>query len=216
MFVGMVVRGRGAPRFRQPVGRRSRFDPCMPGWFGVGRLTCGLFMVMPWPLPWFCWCTVVLATSWSACSALVPWRCCGRLHVRYCSCSCPACFGVGWSCPGRAVVGAVLFAWPGFVLCWCVAPLLVGFASLVRGPPHGRACCVGARPPPTVGRVVSVCGPSHGGGCARVRPTAWSSVLLCCVAPLVVGRVVPVRGPPHGGARCIGACPPRWLWMVWW
>ena len=80
VFVGMVVGGRGAPRFCQPVGCRPCFDPCMPGWFGVGRLALGLFMVMSWPLHWFCWCTVVLAASGSACSALVPWRCCGRLR----------------------------------------------------------------------------------------------------------------------------------------
>ena len=28
LFVGMVVSGRDAPRCGQPVGRRSRFDPC--------------------------------------------------------------------------------------------------------------------------------------------------------------------------------------------
>ena len=70
MFVDMVVGGRGTPRCCQPVGRRSCFDPCMPGKFGVGRLACGLFMVMSWLLQRFCWCTVVLATSWSACLSL--------------------------------------------------------------------------------------------------------------------------------------------------
>ena len=45
VFVDMVVGRRGAPRCRQPVGRRSRFDPCTPGWFGVGRPACGLFTV---------------------------------------------------------------------------------------------------------------------------------------------------------------------------
>ena len=69
VFVGMVV-----------VGRRFPSDPCMPGQFGVGRLACGLFMVTSWQLQWFCWCAVVLAASWSACSALVPWRCSGRLR----------------------------------------------------------------------------------------------------------------------------------------
>ena len=43
--VGMVVGGRGAPWCRQPMGRLSRFDPCMPGWFDVGRFACGLFIV---------------------------------------------------------------------------------------------------------------------------------------------------------------------------
>ena len=37
-------------------------------------------MVTSWPLQWFCWCAVVSAAPWSACSALVPWRCSGRLH----------------------------------------------------------------------------------------------------------------------------------------
>ena len=45
MFVGTIVGGRGAPWCCQPVGRRFRFDPCTPGWFGVGRLACGLFTV---------------------------------------------------------------------------------------------------------------------------------------------------------------------------
>ena len=39
-------------------------------------------MVMSWLLQRFCWYTVVLATSWSACSALVPWRCSGCLRGR--------------------------------------------------------------------------------------------------------------------------------------
>ena len=79
------------------------------------------------------------------------------------------------------------------------------------GLPHGRACCVGARPLPTVGPAVSVCGPSQGRACcAGVRPAAWSSVLLCCVAPLMVGRAVlaPVRR--SGCAWCGGA----WLGLL--
>ena len=44
-FLGMIVGGGGAPRCRQPVGRRFCCDPCMPGWLGVGRLACGLFTV---------------------------------------------------------------------------------------------------------------------------------------------------------------------------
>ena len=45
VLVGMAIGGRGAACCRQPMGRRSRFDPCMPGRFGVGRLACGLFIV---------------------------------------------------------------------------------------------------------------------------------------------------------------------------
>ena len=45
LFPDMVAGGRGTSRRRQPDGRRSRFDPCMPGWLGVGRFACGLFTV---------------------------------------------------------------------------------------------------------------------------------------------------------------------------
>ena len=45
MLVGIVVGGRGAAFCRQPMGRRSRFNHCMPGRLGVGRLACGLFIV---------------------------------------------------------------------------------------------------------------------------------------------------------------------------
>ena len=45
VFVDVVVGGCGAPWCRQPWGRRSHFDPCMPGWFRVGRFACGLFVV---------------------------------------------------------------------------------------------------------------------------------------------------------------------------
>ena len=76
VFVGTIVGGRGAPRCCQPVGRRFRFDPCTPGWFGVGRPACGLFTVK-WRLQLrCCWFAVVLATSWSAWLAWVPLRCC--------------------------------------------------------------------------------------------------------------------------------------------
>ena len=79
--MGMVVGGRGAPCCRQPVGRRSRFDPCMPGGFDVGRLACGLFMVASLLLQRFGWCIVVLAALWSACSSLGLFCCCRRCRV---------------------------------------------------------------------------------------------------------------------------------------
>ena len=76
LFAAMVVGGRGAPWCRQPDGRRSRFDPCTPGWFDVGRLACGLF-AFKWRLQLRCsWCAVVLAASWSAWSAWFSSRCC--------------------------------------------------------------------------------------------------------------------------------------------
>ena len=31
------------------------------------------------------------------------------------------------------------------VVWWCVAPLMVGCAALLCGPPHGRACRIGVR-----------------------------------------------------------------------
>ena len=66
MSVGMVAGGRGAPRCCHLVGRRSRFNPCTPGWFGVGRLACGLFMIT-WRLQLRCgWFAVVAAASQSA------------------------------------------------------------------------------------------------------------------------------------------------------
>ena len=73
---GMVDGGRGAPLCRQPVGRRSHFDPCMPGRFGVGRLACGLFIAPSLLLQRFGWCMVVLAALWSACSSLGFFCCC--------------------------------------------------------------------------------------------------------------------------------------------
>ena len=76
VFVGMVVRGCGAPQCCHPAGRRSRLDPCTPGWFDVGRLACGLFTVM-WRLQLRCgWCAVVAAASWLAGFMWVPSRCC--------------------------------------------------------------------------------------------------------------------------------------------
>ena len=74
------------------------------------------------------------------------------------------------------------------VLCWCVAPLIMGRALLVRGPLM-------------VGRAVLVRGPPHGEGCCRVAwAPSWWGVPWWCLAPHMVGRAVLVRGPPPGGA----------------
>ena len=82
LFPDMVAGGRGASGRCQPDGRRSCFDPCMPGWFDVGRLACGLFTVK-WRLQLRCGrCMVVLATSWSARSAWVSLRCCRQSYCR--------------------------------------------------------------------------------------------------------------------------------------
>ena len=82
VFEDLVVGGHGAPRCRQPDGRRSRFDPCGPGRFGVGPLVCALFTVK-WRLQLRCGrCTVVSAASWSAWSAWVSSRCCRWSYCR--------------------------------------------------------------------------------------------------------------------------------------
>ena len=78
VFVGMVVGGCGASWCRQPMGRRSSFDACMPRWFGVGRLACGLFIVRSFYLQQFGWYMVVLAVLWSACPSWCLSRCSPR------------------------------------------------------------------------------------------------------------------------------------------
>ena len=87
VVVFCCVRGHGRRRawpttVLPPVGRRFRFDPCMPGWFGVGRLACGPFTVK-WKLQLWCgWCAVVVAVSWSAGFLWVPLRCCRWSYCR--------------------------------------------------------------------------------------------------------------------------------------
>ena len=116
LFADMVAGRRGASRRRQPDGRRSRFDPCMLGWFCVGRLACGLFTVQ-WRLQLRCgWCPVVLASSWSAWSAWVSSRRCRWLYIAECClCGRHVCVGagqlrLGWSKGG--VVRFVSAGWP--------------------------------------------------------------------------------------------------------
>ena len=81
VFVGMVVDGPGSPWCRQPVGHCSLIDPCMPGWFDVSRLACGLFVVASWLPQLFGWCMGVLAALWSACSSWRFFCCCRRCRV---------------------------------------------------------------------------------------------------------------------------------------
>ena len=59
--VGMIVGRPGAPWCGQPVGRCFRNDPCMSGWFDVGQLACGLFMVASLLPQLFGWCLGVSA-----------------------------------------------------------------------------------------------------------------------------------------------------------
>ena len=105
LFADMVAGRRGASRRCQPDGRRSRFDPCMPGWFGVGRLACGLFTVR-WRLQLRCGrCMVVLAASWLARSAWVSLRRCRRSYCRMLSvpptCPCRHWPVASWLVQGR-------------------------------------------------------------------------------------------------------------------
>ena len=96
------------------------------------------------------------------------------------------------------------YGWPLGCGCGCVDRLAgVGFV-LVRGPPRGGACCVGACPPPWWHVLCWCVAPPLGG------------VLRWFVAPLMVGRTVLVRGPPHGGACSVGARLPRCWCVVWW
>ena len=77
-FVGMVAGGRGASWCRQPMGHRSRLDPCMPGRFGVRRLACGLFIIGLFFLQQFGRHPVVSAVFWSACASWGRLRCSPR------------------------------------------------------------------------------------------------------------------------------------------
>ena len=95
VFVGMVVSGRGAPRCGNPVGRRSCFDPCTLGWFGVGRLACGPSTVM-WRLQLRSgWCAVVATASWSVGSCGFRCAAAGGLILKSCLCSRHICVGAG-------------------------------------------------------------------------------------------------------------------------
>ena len=76
--------------------------------------------------------------------------------------------------------------------CDCVDRLAGVGSVLVRGPPHGGACCVGACPPPSLG-VLCWCVPPPDRG-------------VCCVA----------CGAPHGGACCVGAWPHSWWGVLCW
>ena len=74
----MVAGGRGASWCRQTIGCRSCLDPCMPGRFGVGRLTCGLFSVRLFLLQQSGRHPVVSAALWSACASWGRLRCSPR------------------------------------------------------------------------------------------------------------------------------------------
>ena len=140
----------------------------------------------------FCLCGVVFAAIRSACSGG-----CGRA------------LGCGCGCVDRlAGVGSVLVRGPPHgwaycvgacpppplwgVLCWCVAPPIMGRAVLVCGPPLGGACCVGLWSP------------------------SWWGVLCWCVPPSWWGVLCRCVPPPRGGACCVGLWPPSWWGVLRW
>ena len=77
-FGDMVAGGRGASCCRQLIGPSSRFDPCMPGRFGVGWLACGLFTFGWFLLHQFGRYPVVSAALWSAGASRGRLRCSPR------------------------------------------------------------------------------------------------------------------------------------------
>ena len=119
------------------------------------------------------------------------------------------------------------------VLCWCVAPPMVGRAALVCGPPLGGACCVGVWPPSWWGVLCSCPSAAVGAWCGGVVVVcwvafavvlfAWPGLVPCwCVSPPLVGVCCacaspPPRSgvlswcvpPPRGGACCVGLWPPH-------
>ena len=120
---------------------------------------------------------------------------------------------------GLVAVVAVLIAWPGLVLCWCAAPLLVGRAVLAC-PGLGSwrcsrldarlalfVCCGICR------RTASVV------GCWLSVVFAWLGLVLCwCMPPPLLGRALFVPAPPPWwGVLCWCAPPPWWgvpRWLV--
>ena len=153
----------------------------------------------------------------------------------------PRWWCVVWWCLAWAVVvfwvalAVVLFAWPQLVMCWFLAPPLLGRAVFVRGPPMVGVLCCSAPPPiwwgvlrwfvaPLLVRravLVPVC---RGGGAwfcgvwlrlsssvgwvaLAVVLFAWPALVLCwCVPPPLLGRAVFLRGQ-----RCRGA----WFGGIW-
>ena len=88
------------------------------------------------------------------------------------------------------------------VLRWLVAPLVVGRAALVRGPPPGRACRVGACPPRSWCVVwgVVICSVGCGRGCV-VGLARVGVVLVCAPSPVGACRVC-AWPPPWWGVLC--------------
>ena len=130
--------------------------------------------------------------------------------LRLCGGACPPS---GWGVLGR-----------------CTAPLMVGRAVVVFGPPHGEAwppswwgvapLMLGRGPPHAGAWLPSWWGvlwwgvppPDGGACCGGSWPTSWWGG----------GPIMVVLGPPHGGAWpplggacCDGAWQPSWLRVLW-
>ena len=114
-FVGLVAGGRGTACCRQHIGRRSRFDPCMLGWLGVGWLACSLFIVGSF-----------------FCSSSVCTRLCQPPYSR------PVRCGVDCAAARPGVARGCLCCLLGFVLRFAVA----GPSCVVDVLRPGRAQCV--------------------------------------------------------------------------
>ena len=224
-FVGMVVGGRCASWCRQPMGRRSRLNPCMAGWFCVGRLACGPSFVGSFFLQQFGLYTVVLAAVWlvglcvvgsialqpapaqldvvlvvfSVCSEL----CCG-LPVRYGG----HCVATG-VCPARCVGSP--FSWPPVVglfrvVRWPVWAWPVAFGRCRPSPTpfvSRRACFVQARPTPLHwlphALFYSPCTfPSHSCSplCAPASFLLQVEIKRCQVRDTTMTKPTPSRTPP--------------------
>ena len=194
-LVGRAVLACGAPH-----GRPCRVVVWPPSWWGVlcwcvAPLMVGRALLLPVRRGGCGWC----GGAWLGLSSCVLFG--GRRRgVRVGG----ACGGVlagamrGLFCLFDVVFAALRTVCPGGCGrqfgcgCGCVDRLAGVGSVLVRGHPHGGACCV------------YMCLPT------------WWGVLRWSVSPLMVGRAVLVCGPPHDGACCVGARGPRSWCVVWW
>ena len=139
-FLGMVAGGHGAACCRQHMGRRSRFDPCMPGRLGVGWLACGLFIVGSF-----------------FCSSLVGTRLCQQPYGR------PVRRGVDCAAARANVAGCCLCCLLGLSCGLPWPACLVWWMCCDRGAPGARcwfAGLVAASGRPVRGCVVVCMGPA--------------------------------------------------------
>ena len=225
-FVTPLVVGRAVLVRAPPLCRACCVGPCPPRWWcvvwgvvifwvGCGRgcvadlagvgvvlvrapFPAGACRVCACPPPWW---GVLCQRVWVSVSGVLAgwmlgWFCCSAVlsaAVR------PASSGVGclWFLPGRG----------RFCAGACPPPLL-GCAVLVRAPPLGGACCVGAWPPSCCG-VLCWCPPAEvvvfGFGCRRLLGGLWL-VLCCWLSPgwCCAGAPPP---PPHVGSFCVCVWP---------